>query len=241
MTAASGICVSGVEEKGKGVGKAREEGRARSIRRVGEEGAGCRRAPQEAHTSPGSPRRGRRDDALTRQQPAVKFLPQLFVFSWARTRVGNHGTGRVGILVSAGAFPAARFHLLHPQLRSQGRWLVAFWAWWLHGGRPLSHPAAPACPTATHRWGPHGAHRSLAWPPLPVLTSWVPRQQEPAWRLRGFPWILGACASVSSPIIACQKPSLLPCCLLHQRFTRSAGTHRQRGVNGNATLKVISL
>lgn len=149
MTAASGICVSGAEEKGKGVGKAHEEGRAWSIRRVGEEGAGCRRAPQEAHTSPGSPRRGRHDDALTRQQPAVKFLPRLFVFSWVRTRVGNHGTGRVGILMSEGAFPAARFHLLHPQLCSQGRWLVAFWVWWLHGGCPRSHPTALSRPADT--------------------------------------------------------------------------------------------
>lgn len=32
------------------------------------------------------PRRGRRDDALTRHQPAVKFLLRLFVFTWVRTQ-----------------------------------------------------------------------------------------------------------------------------------------------------------
>lgn len=130
------------------------------------------------------PRRGRHDDALTRHQPAVKFLLRLFVFTWVRTRVGNQAIGRVGIPLSAGAFHRPAF------ISSAPSSALMAGGWWvdglntsrrsLGGGEmPDIPPQAKVSPAVSHLLshprlaplpapGPAAARAELAPPPWPA-------------------------------------------------------------------------
>lgn len=144
------------------------------------------------------PRRGRHDDALTRQQPAVKFLLRHFVFTWVRTRVGNQATGRVGIPLSAGAFHCPAF------ISSAPSSALMAGGWWVDGlntsHRSIGEGEMPArCQTLWAKGGLAVLHR-LSHPRLSPLAA---------------PRLAAARAELAAP----PHPAHLPWCPLHLVWT----------------------